>query len=68
MQELTFQIYEEKARVNYAMSLGKQDKDMLVQKRKELYQRTTEGKYECLGCGKLMNISGQHDETCRNTH
>ena len=49
------QIYEEKARVNYAMSLGDQDKDMLVQKRKELYQRTTEGKYECLGCGKFMN-------------
>ena len=44
---------EEKAKVKYA--LGNQFKDMLGQKRKKLYHRTTEGNFECLACGKFGN-------------
>ena len=44
---------EEKPKVKYA--LGNQFKDMLGQKRKKLYHRTTEGNFECLACGKFGN-------------
>ena len=46
----------EKQKVNYGSSLGDLDKQILLQKKKELWRRTNEGKaFECLGCGKLMN-------------
>ena len=46
----------EKQKVNYGLSLGDLDKQILMQKKKELCRRTNEGKaFECLGCGKLMN-------------
>ena len=47
-----------KPKVNYELSLGDLDKDQLLLKKKELYQRTNEGNgraFECLGCGKFMN-------------
>ena len=48
----------DKTKVNYELSLGDLDKDQLLQKKKELYQRTNESNgraFECLGCGKFMN-------------
>ena len=51
-------IENEKPKVNYGISLGNLDRDILMKKKRELFRRTTEGKgraFECLGCGKLMN-------------
>lgn len=51
-------IENEKPKVNYGISLGNLDRDILMKKKRELFRRTTEGNgraFECLGCGKLMN-------------
>ena len=51
-------IENEKPKVNYGISLGNLDRDILMKKKRELFRRTNEGSgqaFECLGCGKLMN-------------